>query len=150
MHSLSRHILVLGRLLLVLFILANTGFTFVLYECMMCGTTEDMARCGDSHPAAANTCPDMDSPRPMGTHPVVHNPSCMVTTVVGGLQTDPKFVEKVSITPQLTKIDFVPVTLSALSNGPHVDRPFCLLSSVDSNISPPSVEKYVLTGALLI
>ncbi len=150
MHSVSKHILILGRLLLILFILANTGFTFILYQCAMSGAADGMACCDDPHPAATGDCSDMDSPQPTDATPVVLNSSCMITSVVGGLQTDPKFVEKVSTTPQLTKIEFVPVTLSALPNGPYVDRPFCLLSSVDSNISPPSVEKYVLTGAFLI
>jgi len=150
MHSVNKHILALGRLFLVLFFLANTGLTFILYHCTMCGTADGMACCDHQKPATASHCSDMDSPPQTGATLAAHSASCMVTTVVGGLQTDPKFVEKASFAPQVTKIDFVRVALSASSNGPNVDRPFCLLTSVDSNFSPPSVEKYVLTASFLI
>lgn len=150
MRLINKHILALGRLSLIVFALANTGFTFVLYECTMSGAADVTACCDDLRTTIAGNCPEMGSPDPTEATLAANYPSCMVTTVVGGLQTDPKFVEKVSFTPQLTKIGFVPVTLSVLSNGPYLDRPFCLHSSVDTNISPPSVQKYVLTGAFLI
>jgi hypothetical protein len=74
----------------------------------------------------------------------------MVITVLGGLQTDPKFVEKESIAPHLAKIDSVPVSAAAFLNSQNVDRPFSLISSAVHVVSPPSVEKYVLTGSFLI
>ncbi len=150
MHSINRHILVFGRLFLVLFFLANTGFSFILYRCTMSGAADEMACCEDPHPTGAGDCLETDSPQSTDATLVAHNSSCMVMNVVGGLQTDPKFVDKVSLARQLTKIDCAPATVSALSYGTHVDRPFCLLPAVDSNDSPPPVEKYVLTGAFLI
>ncbi len=146
----SRHILTLGRLLLVVFILANSGFTLVLYECKMSDAPPQMACCGEPIPASSDACGDMGSPKPATANPAAISTPCMVMTIAGGLQTDPKFVEKASIDRQVTKIDFMPVEASAPSNGPKPNGPFCLISTAVSRVSPPSVEKYVLTASFLI
>ncbi len=150
MHFSSRHIATVGRLLLVLFFLANAGFTYVLQECSMQGTTDGMMCCDGQGPTSASACANVDPDQAIHATLDAGNSGCMVMIVLGGLQTDPKFVEKDARGLHLSKIDFVPVSTTVISSSPNVDGRFSLNSSAVSRVSPPAVEKYVLTASFLI
>ncbi len=150
MHFNSRHIAIFGRLLLVLFILANAGFTYILQECNMRGISDGMACCDDQAPNSAGACANVDHDQVRHATVDAGSAGCMVRIVVGGLQTDPKFVEKEARCLHLWKGDFVPVSTPAVSSSPNVGGPFSLNSSAVFRVSPPSVEKYVLTASFLI
>jgi hypothetical protein len=79
-----------------------------------------------------------------------NNASCMQRTIVGGLQTEPKFVEKESTGSHLAKVGTAPDAGTAFASRPDVERPNSFISSATSRVSPPSVEKYVLTASFLI
>jgi hypothetical protein len=89
-------------------------------------------------------------PEPAKGAVVTANERCMVATVAGGLLTEPTTVEKVYIPWEITKIDVVPVAVAVLLNSQDLDIPFILFSAAGLNVSPPSVEKYILNATLLI
>ncbi len=150
MHLSKGHIAAITRLLLVVFLLANAGFTFVLQQCSMGESSDGMACCDGRNPSAAGACANTDPEGGTNAALADGNASCMVLTVVGGLQADPKIVEKDSKAPHIAKVDVLPIPASIFSNGPHCNRQSCLNPSSVSWVSPLSVEKYVLTASFLI
>lgn len=150
MHFSSRNIAIVGRLSLVLFFLANAGFTYVLQECNMRGMPGGMMCCDEQGQASAGSSANVDPDPARNATLDAGNAGCMVMIVVGGLQTDPKFVEKEASGPHLSKISFVPVSITIIPGSPNVDGPFSLNSSAFPRVSPPCVEKYVLTASYLI
>ncbi len=150
MHFSSRHIAPVGRLLLVLFFLSNAGLTFVVQRCSMGGASKGMACCDDQNQSAARACAIPDPDKAIHIPLVADTAGCMVVTVVGGLQTDPKFVEQEPAGPHVAKVDVLSAPATAIMSGLAVGRPFCVPLSTDSRVSPISVEKYVLSGSFLI
>ena len=150
MRFTGKHILVSGRVLLVLFLLANSGFTYVFARCAMSDAPEKMACCQNQEMSSTGSCVDMNAGQPADEHRVVITAPCMVTTLAGGLQTDPKIVEKPSLDQHLSKVNIAPATTPTLLNAPAPNGPFCIVSSAVSSVSLVSVEKYVLTSTFLI
>lgn len=153
MQSLNRHILVLGRLFLAIFIVANSGFSVALTYCAMSDTDAcSMATANSDDQNMSGTCDDHASPSQANREVAFsQNDPCMLTTVAGGLQTDPTTVEKQSaarnVLEKLADLAFdAPVLVSNQLNGQN----FSLFSPSTTNVSPPSVEKYVLNATFLI
>ncbi len=143
MQSLDRHIPVIGRLFLVLFFAANSGFSVALSYCTM-------SKGGDDACAMAATCNEHSTPGTSHDVSVGNHFQCMVNTVAGGLQTEPTTVEKHTLNRLITKLAELPVALPVLLSKEVVDQPLTLFSSAGINVSPPSVEKYVLNETFLI
>ena len=73
---------------------------------------------------------------------------CLVNTVAGGLNDNPTVVEK-QIRPQSLNTAFVVIALCHAVGVPDIYNSISVtLHSRD--VSPPSVEKYVLNGTFLI
>ena len=145
MRSLNRHLLTIGRLFVLLFFLANSGFTVVLYHCTMgemdcCGTSDDGMSCG---------CSMMDPPQISSGPSITAGISCQSLIVAGGLKTDPTVVEKESAA-RLLKVDLVPAFTPDFTSFTTTCQlqPFSLPSLRD--VSPHTVETYVLNSAFLI
>jgi len=155
MRLLNKHILGFGRLFLVLFFLANSGFTVVLYHCTMtqCAMTDalsGMACCVGMDCCNAGSCDDVAGLQATVAHAVTVNQPCQTTTVVGGYQTEPTVVEKQFNGRQIINVDLLATSVFETAIGPRVDLPAFHLASAASNVSPPSVETYVLNASFLI
>ena len=142
MRSFSGHSISFARLMVLLFVLANSGFTMVMYTC-------SMGCCGDGRicaPAGSG-----------GRSSVPHSPiaiagarlSCMSMTIAGGFHTDPTVVEK--------KFSARPlhggVVLAALSDQQPVihSLPSSTLKAFAGRwVVPSSVEKCALNSTFLI
>jgi hypothetical protein len=150
MRLLNKHILGFGRLFLVLFFLANSGFTVVLYHCTMTDEMCGMSCCTGTDDCPAGACEDMDGPQTPATHPSTVDQPCQSATVVGGYHTEPTVVEKEFNGRHIIKTDLLPTSVFETAIGSRVDLPAFHLASAASNVSPPSVETYVLNASFLI
>lgn len=145
MQSLHRQILLIGRLFVLLFFLANSGFTVVLYHCTM----EKMDCCTTSDEQMSDACSTMDPPQaPIGPA-VTAGSNCHTMIVAGGLKTDPTVVEKESVA-RVIKADLVAgfAPNLAVSSVSFQTQPFS--STASQNASPPAVEMYILNSIFLI
>jgi hypothetical protein len=146
----NRHILTIGRLFVLLFFLANSGFTVVIYHCTMTGEMCQMSRCNGTNDCPAGACEDMDGPQTPATHAVTVDQPCQTATVIGGYQVDPTVIAKEFNGKQIIKIDLLPASALETTIGDRLDLPTFHLASAASNVSTPSVETYVLNSTFLI
>ena len=150
MRFIGKHILTLGRLLLVLFLVANSGFTIVLYHCTMRDDPDGVSCCSDNNACPAGTCANA-GPGPSADAMLARSDvPCMAMTVAGGLQTDPTIVEKESTARLHSKVTMLPVFAPDPALSQNLEEPLFLLSSAASNVSLRSVEKYVLNATFRI
>ncbi len=145
MQLLGKHILVLGRLFILLFLVVNAGYTVVLYHCTM----QYMGCCAASSGEMAGSCGMMDTPKATDGASVSSGEKCVTLEIAGGVKTDPTVVEK-SFSHRLFSSDLPNYAVSAQSfvlvdtyNQTHA-------FTTSTSISPPSVEKYVLASSFLI
>ena len=91
MIILSKHIVLTTRLFVILFIVANAGFTTVIRQCTM-EPSHPMDCCAAS--GERNSTP-ISGPRSQGEATVIGVlPDCSISTVVGGLANTPALLEK--------------------------------------------------------
>ena len=145
MRFLNRHILTIGRLFVLLFFVANSGFTVVLYHCTM----EKMDCCSASNDQMSDACGMMDPPQTSSGPSVTANDLCHCVIVAGGVKTDPTVVEKESVV-RVIKVDlaFAFTPNFALSVVSSLYQPFSLTASRIA--SAPAVDTYVLNSTFLI
>lgn len=145
MRFLNRHILTIGRLFVLLFFVANSGFTVVLYHCTM----EEMDCCTTSNGQMSSDCSMMDPPQTSSGPSVTAGNDCHSMIIAGGVKTDPTVVEKESVA-RVIKVDlaasFTPDF--ALSTVSSLYQSFSL--SASQIASAPAVETYVLNSTFLI
>ncbi len=134
----------MGRLFILVFFLAASGFTVVLHHCteqeQACCPTSDHGSC-----ACAMTDPSQSSDTPS----VYAGDCCDSVLIAGGLKIDDMVVEEESATrvvkPELVKT----LTAGSLSLTLAPMRiPHSWITSF--NIAPPTVETYVLNSTFLI
>jgi|GEM_PF-1630514 len=157
MRLVDKHICGFSRLFLVLFFLANSGFTVVLYrctmtKCAMTGSVLGMECCSKARMdcCTAGSCEEVAVPQVAVADAVTMDRPCETATVAGGYQTDPTVVEKQVNGRQLLTVDLLPTSAFETGIGPRVDLPAFHFTSTASNVSPPSVETYVLNASFLI
>jgi hypothetical protein len=145
MRFISQYSPTIGRLFLVLFFLANSGFTVVLYHCTM----GDLDCCSKSDEEISCACSTMNLPQSSSRPAVTSGDACHSMTIAGGLKTDPTVVEKESAA-RVIKVDLVP----AFTPNSQLSTASLPVQSSSStaipNILPPAVETYVLNSTLLI
>lgn len=125
-----------------LFFVGSAGFTSVVHVCLM-GTGECCAMSGSSDRMACQ-----EEGLPAHELAVKGQLDCHINTVAGGLNDNPTVVEK-QIRPQSPNGAFVGFALSQTLAIPKFNKSITVtLHSRD--VSPPSVEKYVLNGTFLI
>lgn len=149
MQVLNRHILVIGRLLLALFFVANSGFTVVQRYCTMAHEKHGEACANDNDGCSAATCNDERVPQSATAPSITDNMSCHVVSVGGGLPSDPTIVEKESSARHVSApllLAPVPdlIVYSQDDSSPHH------LPAASANVLPHSVETYVLNATFLI
>ena len=145
MKFIQGHIRAFGGLFAFAFFLASSGFTVVLYHCTM----GDMSSCAysDTCMPTEREAPEHQRPANMLVTPVEN--LCHTVSIAGGLHTDPSIVEKESSAKHI-KVEFVLAPLSDCVCTSLFDHLPQLLGINTSNVSPPSVETYVLNSSFLI
>ena len=145
MRFLYRHILTLGRLFVLLFFVANSGFTVVLYHCTM----EEMDCCTTPNEQMSDACSMMDPPQASSGPVLTAGDNCHSVIVAGGLKTDPTVVEKESVS-RVIKIDLVAGFVPYLEVSNVSSQAPSFSTAAPQNTSPPAVETYVLNSTFLI
>ncbi|MGA9407488.1 MAG: hypothetical protein WBW71_10185 [Bacteroidota bacterium] len=140
MNLYQKHSILAGRILLVLFLGANSGFTTVIRQCAM----------ESAHPmdCCSNTCENADGPKSQATIARVL-PDCHSTTVVGGLNNTIALLEKESIIHS-SKIIISFLSLQELPFSKTITTQPVYFSNPSLTFSPASAEKCVLNSTFLI
>ena len=155
MRLINKHMSALGHLFLLLFFLANSGFTVVLYHCTMahCAMTDELsgkACCTGKDECTTESCEDEAGPQGPVAHPVTVDQRCMTATIAGGNLTEPTIVEKALNSQQILKADQLPTAIFGTAIGSRLNPPAFHLASSASNVFTSSVETYVLNATFLI
>ena len=132
----NKHIAVLGRVVLILFVIASSGFTLALRICLMNSPDCCSTMCQDSAPSAKEAS-------------VGAQMGCPKSIVAGGLNTNPGLIEK-SVKLQNGRYEVLSVTVLHPERYAQPQNQFGQFTSYSSSSSPPSVEKYVLYSSFLI
>ena len=151
----SKHTPAFGRSFLILYLLANSGFTVVVYRCTMphCETAGDIsgtACCTGMADCTSASCPELvGSQSPVVGAVTVCQP-CIIATIAGGSFTDPTIVEEEFNGQQILKADLLGNAWYETTKNSLLDLTisYSLLSS--SRVSTSSVETYVLNATFLI
>ena len=142
----SKHIVLTTRLLVALFIAANSGFTTVIRQCTM-EPTHPMDCCavsGERH----NT--PISAPHAQGEATVVRVlPDCIISTVVGGLANAPALLDKENTVHSSKIITSVPPSEQPAFFNTITKQSFHF-SDPSLTFSPLSAEKCVLNSTFLI
>jgi hypothetical protein len=147
MRSIGKHIPAAGRVLLLLFLMANSGFTMVLYHCTMCA--DPAPGCCERLPSSVPLPGDTDSGGPDGSAVARYEEPCMVVTIAGGLLSEPSIVGKAFPLRSGDTVDLLPVAAAEpLDRHDSADRTLSLRVHPDG--SPFSVEKCVLNSVFRI
>jgi len=146
MKLLDRHIPTLGRLFLVFFFVANSGFTLIQQYCTMARDNH-----GAGCMASENVCPACRDEVPAATRGAVvtGDMACRAVNVAGGVNSAPTIVDNTSVTrpvpaPVLISHPALPIAFPRLGGG------ICLDPASAADSPPPSVETYVLNATFLI
>jgi hypothetical protein len=145
MRFLNRHLPTIGRLFVLLFFVANSGFTVVLYHCTM----GEMDCCATSDDEMSRACCAMDPAQASSGPSITAGINCQSVIIAGGLKTDPTVVEKESVA-RLLKVDVLGTFAPGLALSTVTSRlqPFSLTAV--RGVSPPTVKTYVLNSTFLI
>jgi hypothetical protein len=142
----AKHIVLTTRLLVALFIVANSGFTTVIRQCTMepAHPMDCCAASGERH----NT--PIGGPRPQGEATVAGVlPDCSISTVVGGLANAPALLDKENTVHSSKIITSIPLSeLPAFFNT--ITKRSFHSSDPSLTFSPHSTEKCVLNSTFLI
>ena len=145
MKFLNGHILAIGRLFVLVFFLANSGFTVVFSHCTM----QDMDCCTTPEQGMSGACGMMDPPQPSGGLSVTAGDDCQKVIVAGGLTVDPTVVEKESA-QRVVRVELFAAFTADLEFSPVSSQLHEPCPSASQNVSPPSVETYILNSSFLI
>lgn len=151
MRRFPKHIVVVGRFLIVLFVLANSGFTAVLHQCAMGGdqsarSNQTIECCSTSSENSRSAC-EVSQATPSLS--IVNLFTCHTNTVVGGLVGTSALLEK-EIKTQLSKLGEWSGHLAQQTVFKPIINQSFTLAYFAINTSPPSVEKCVLNSSFLI
>ncbi len=142
----DKHIVRATRLLITLFIVANSGFTTVIRQCTM-EPAHSMECCAAS--GEYDSSPQKGS-YPRGETTVIGvAPQCHLSTVVGGLANVPALLEKEHPARSASVVSSTPLFCNPIffvTNSKQSAQFFNLLPV----FSPRSVEKCVLNSTFLI
>ena len=138
-----RHIVAVGRILAVLLLLANSGFTMVLHSCLM----------------GSSRCAEL--PMGMGMHGKAQSQSsgmelatlsvpCCAVTVAGGINDKPVTTERTAETGIQKSAPVAEMPLLHDPGEPGPDASSRFLSYAAERVAPHPVEKYILNAAFLI
>ncbi len=128
--------------MVLLFVLANSGFTMVMYTCSM-GCCGDGRICAPAGSGGRSSVPHF----PISVAGV--RLSCMSVTIAGGIHTDPTVVEK-KFSARPLHSGLVPAALSDQRPVIHSLPSSTLKAFAGRWVVPSSVEKCALNSTFLI
>jgi hypothetical protein len=141
----NRHIPAIGRVLILLFFLANSGFTVVLRHCTM-GMIECRSASDDQ---MAGACCMMHPLQTPGDLAFTGGNGCHSMELAGGLKTDPTLVENRPVA-HVTKLDMTGILTPSFFSSDNSAHSPLVLTAAPHTVSASSVETYVLNEAFLI
>jgi hypothetical protein len=155
MRVINKHMSAFGRLFLLLFFLANSGYTVVLYHCTVtqCAMKDGMsgkACCTGKDDCTTESCEALAAPQGPVAPSVTVDQKCMTATIAGGNLHEPAIVEVKFNGQQILKADLLPTAIFGTAIGSRLDLPAFHLASSASNVFTSSVETYVLNATFLI
>ncbi len=146
MRFFSQHTIIAGRILAVLFVLANSGFTTVLRQCMMkSDATMECCSIPEKSDAASHDAVQKNA----NSSSIVSQVSCQTITIVGGIASTNALLQRVSSSHD-SKANACCNHLQHSTLFKISTTDFGILSYFSATISPPSVEKCVLNSSFLI
>lgn len=145
MQRINRNIITLGRLFVLAFFVANTGFTLFLRYCTM-ATPEC---CGMDDNCPTSSCETGHAAATPKTATTTLGSVCVAVSVAGGYHTDPSVIGK-DLTPRQVKSEILPAVTIDIASLRVNTQPLSALSSAGRSPFPPPVETYVLNATLLI
>jgi hypothetical protein len=146
MKIFTPHMILSGRILAILFILANSGFTAVLRQCTM-KSDAPMECCSIPEKSDAAS---RDAVQKNATSPsIVSQFGCHTTTLVGGIASTSALLQKESAGQNAKASEFCAQLQQNTIITPTLDHS-TNPAQLASNFSPPSVEKCVLNSSFLI
>ncbi len=137
--------LVLGRLFLLLFFVANSGITVALDFCTM----GEMSCCSNPEHHKADACNMMNAPQTPGEQALSSDIGCHIIAVAGGLKTDPTVIHN-DFYSRLAKVDLIAAVAPHIGVTSIMGHSSWLSSGTTSGNPPPAVETYVLNASFLI
>lgn len=135
-----------GRILAILFILANSGFTAVLRQCTM-KSEAPMECCSGSKESDEATCDGTQNQA--GLRVIESQFSCHTTTLVGGIASTSALLQKESARQSTMGNELCAQHQQHTTSTSAVDHS-TNPAYFAATLSPPSVEKCVLNSSFLI
>lgn len=144
MKPFTKNIVSIGRIVAFLFFVTSSGFTTMLHICSM----QASECCDPSGASDHHACPnEEEKPAPVAGESIQGVDDCHVNTVVGGLSAIQALLEKDSKVQNDS--NHAPLVSTFVSLVPSTSTSVVSYSSTE-NVTPPSVEKYVLNETFLI
>ena len=146
MKFFSQHTIIAGRVLAVLFVVANSGFTTVLRQCTM--KSDAPIECcnvpGRSDPSSSDGIQkNASSPS------IVNQFSCHTTTIVGGIASTSALLQK-EFSKQIANGSDLSAQLQPRATFTSAFDLITNSARFAATLSPPSVEKCILNSSFLI
>jgi len=139
MFSLSRHAITIGRILVALFLLANSGYTLTLHECMKQQMSCCAARASDTQRGPASSTA-VKSPLP----------ACCETQVVGGLNDHLVSAAQTVSVESHKQLHAVQIEFQSAGHTVTVNSTIEHLLTTLPDPAPHQAEQYLLNSTLLI
>ena len=146
MRFFSQHTIIAGRILAVLFVLANSGFTTVLRQCTM--KSDALMECCSIPEKSDAACSDAVQKNATSLR-IVSQFSCRTITLVGGIASTNALLDRES-SNQNNKANACSNHLQQLPLFTICTTHPEILSQFSETISLPSVEKCLLNSTFLI
>ncbi|MGA7159554.1 MAG: hypothetical protein WBZ48_01040 [Bacteroidota bacterium] len=140
MNLSPKHSILAGRLLVVLFVLANSGFTAVIRQCTMI-SDQPMDCCSNAS--------DKENVPQTGATLAGVFPECHISTIVGGLTNTVAFFEKENVSHSSKFITLFPL-LQELRFSNTLTAELLYSSNLSPSFFPRSAEKCILNSTFLI
>jgi hypothetical protein len=155
MQFFKKHKQAFNRIVLVLFAVANSGFSVVLYHCSMtrCPMAEEssrMACCAGNDQCSCGMCDELRVPPPPGGDVLKMVAECRTATLAGGVLAEPTIVEKVFSQRHIVRSDLSLLVARETAFSPRIKLTSFQPDSPSSSVPTSSVEKYVLNSTFLI
>ncbi len=149
MKPILRHTRILTTVFMVLFFLANSGFTVAWYACTMKSDMTSRSCCKTESKDGPTSCPMSDKGNNGAATRINGNVPCLKTIVAGGLQDVSSVIQK-ELTSQVAKGDLVVLHAPTAVVSPGYAQSLLAEYSSASYVLPARVETYVLNSTFLI
>lgn len=144
MKTFSKHIVLIGRILVLVLFLTNAGFTAILNNCAM-----EYADCCETSDSQSHMQCEMPMTPKTGSTSLQSAFQCHTSSVAGGLHETHALIGKPANT-QTPVCEIFVMDAEAFKETSAIPPQFQSLTAYTQSVSPPTVEKYVLFATFLI